>query len=67
MNITLTNDFHNTSATVRPVNGLISRRSFLRASKKLCGIDGCTCGIIRGQGNPFVAQYDSEGSQFIVE
>ena len=50
---TLTNDFHNTSATVRPVAitegrfaGMhkISRKTALRVRAELCGVSGCTCG-----------------------
>jgi len=51
--ITLTNDFHNTSASVQPVAitegrfaGLykISRKTALRLRSELCGVSGCTCG-----------------------
>jgi len=51
--ITLTNDFHNTSATIVPVpitdgrfKGLhkISRKTYLRVCHELCGINGCQCG-----------------------
>ena len=51
--ITLTNEFHNTSATVRPVAitegrfaGLhkVSRKTALRLRSELCGVSGCTCG-----------------------
>ena len=41
----LTNDFHNTSATVRVgKNGFMSPRTVKRVERELCGIDGCTCG-----------------------
>lgn len=51
--ITLTNEFHNTSANVRPVPvtegrfaGLhkISHKTAIRLRATLCGIAGCTCG-----------------------
>ena len=47
--VTLTNDYHNTSATVvamRQLNGTytISQRSARRARNRLCGSDTCTCG-----------------------
>jgi hypothetical protein len=51
--ITLTNDFHNSSAAVRPVAitegrfaGMhkISRKTALRLRSELCGVSGCTCG-----------------------
>jgi hypothetical protein len=47
--VELANDFHGTSATVR-VNsdGLISDRVCRRVHRDLCGIDGCTCGGVRG-------------------
>jgi len=52
--VTLTNDFHNSSSTVRllPCNDSryssenyrrISRRTAQRVERKLCGISGCTC------------------------
>lgn len=49
---TLTNDFHNTTATVRPVrikdgrySGLhkISRRTAIRLRSELCGVGDCVC------------------------
>ena len=47
--ITLTNNFHGTTATVRPIPerqgvGYISRRTVLRLRRALCGISGCMCG-----------------------
>lgn len=53
MQVTLTNSFHGTSATVRPVAikdgrfaGMhkISRKTALRLRSELCGSSGCTCG-----------------------
>lgn len=53
MQVTLTNSFHGTSVTVRPVAitegrfaGMhkISRRTALRLRGELCGCAGCTCG-----------------------
>jgi hypothetical protein len=53
MQVTITNDFHGTSATVRPVlietgrfAGMykISRRTALRLRTELCGSTGCTSG-----------------------
>lgn len=52
MQVTLTNDFHGTSATVRPVAitegrfaGMhkISRKTAMRLRAELC-VSGCTCG-----------------------
>jgi hypothetical protein len=63
--ITLSNDFHNTSAAVRPVEitsgrfvGLhkISRRTALRLRAALCGNAECTCGGTFGErGGPRLA------------
>lgn len=58
MKITLTNSFHGTSATVRPVAiaegrfaGLhkISRKTALRLRAELCGSADCTCGGTFGE------------------
>jgi hypothetical protein len=52
--ITLTNDFHNTEAKVRPIEikdgrFKISRKTALRLRRELCGVDGCTCGGTFGE------------------
>ena len=56
--ITLTNEFHNTEATVIPqliTEGRhkgyykISRKTALRLRNELCGIEGCTCGGTFGE------------------
>jgi hypothetical protein len=62
--ITLTNDFHNTSATVRPAPiadgryaGLhkISRRTTQRLQAELCGVAGCMCsGNFGERGGPLL-------------
>ena len=53
MQVTLTNDFHNTSAVVRPVaiadgrfagKHMITRKTAMRLRNALCGSAGCTCG-----------------------
>lgn len=53
MQVTLTNSFHGTSASVRPVAikggrfaGMhkISRKTALRLRAELCGSKNCTCG-----------------------
>ena len=53
MQVTLTNNFHNTSATVRPIPitegrfaGMhkISRKTALRLRRELCGSSDCTSG-----------------------
>lgn len=56
--ITLTNNFHNTEAKVRPIEikdgrfvgfDKISRKTALRLHRELCGIDGCVCGGTFGE------------------
>ena len=51
--VTLINDFHGTSANVRPIlikdgrfSGYhkISRKTAMRLRNELCGINGCVCG-----------------------
>ena len=49
MNLTLTNDFHNTEVTIRVTKlpHILTPSQRRRIWRKLCGIPGCTCGIIR--------------------
>lgn len=43
--ITLTNDFHNSEAHVRPNSlGRINPAQARRVARKLCGFKDCTCG-----------------------
>jgi hypothetical protein len=51
--ITLTNEFHNTEANVRPVEiaegrykgyHMVSKSTARRLRNTLCGVSGCTCG-----------------------
>ena len=51
MMITLSNDFHNTQATLRviPEGDLLSPSQQRRAEKALCGMADCTCGVVRGE------------------
>lgn len=52
--ITVTNDFHNTSATMRvrvaPIahHVIITQAQWERAMRKLCNIKECCCGQLRG-------------------
>jgi hypothetical protein len=51
--MTLTNDFHHTSAYVIPkvdVNGneYITKAQIRKVRSKLCGMRGCTCGDVAG-------------------
>jgi hypothetical protein len=41
--LTLTNDFHNTSVTLRVKGGHLSAGQVARARRELCGVDDCTC------------------------
>lgn len=59
--LTLTNDFHQTAATVHPIDGVISQRAYLAACVNLCGIKDCQCGSVRG------AQTDRHGYQVYLE
>ena len=43
--LTLTNDFHNSSATLRlSADNKATKSQNYRAARKLCGVSGCTCG-----------------------
>ena len=42
MLVTITNDFHNTSARVRV--GEMTLANAKKVADKLCGVNGCTCG-----------------------
>jgi hypothetical protein len=44
----LINEFHDTEAAVIVKNGILTSRQMDMACNKLCGIDGCCCGGIRG-------------------
>ena len=48
----LTNNFHNTSATVLPKSDgaalYITPAQIRRVRSRLCGINGCTCGDVAG-------------------
>ena len=46
--ITLRNDFHNTSVTLKMKSGFPSIYQIERSQKTLCGIAGCTCGDVIG-------------------
>ena len=50
MLVTLTNDFHGTSATVQvaPAGQQLSASQQRRVEKALCGMDDCLCGTLRG-------------------
>ncbi len=48
--ITLTNDYHNTSVTL--LNSTPCARTFAKINRELCGLSDCVCGIIRGKQTP---------------
>jgi hypothetical protein len=55
-NVKLTNDFHGTATTVRVAvldfgmhqEITLTRPQMIRAERKLCGVAGCTCGMVAG-------------------
>lgn len=69
--ITLTNDFHRTTTTVRlrPVGGhyVISKRAARDANRKLCGISGCCCGDTFGaRGGTILDLVSDDDASYIV-
>lgn len=47
--VTLSNDFHHSTVTVRvPADGVLSIGQSRRVYRELCGMSDCTCGGIRG-------------------
>ncbi len=42
--IVLSNDYHDTTVTLRPTDGLLRGAQLRRAWSALCGVAGCTCG-----------------------
>ena len=50
--ITLTNDFHNTSVTLRMKSAYPTKSQVKRAKNTLCGIKDCTCSGIMGMRGP---------------
>lgn len=63
MLITLRNDFHNSSVTIR-ANALphvITPSQEKRVLRALCGVTGCTCGGVRGP------QRGPEGQKIVVQ
>jgi hypothetical protein len=47
--ITLTNDFHGTSVTLRVNGDRLSAGQMRRMRRELCGMSDCCCGTIRGK------------------
>jgi hypothetical protein len=66
--ITLRNDFHGTEVNIRANDGdILSTYQMRRIEKKLCGMDECCCGIVRGpqrdkDGNPLELESLWDGS-----
>ena len=48
MLVTLRNEFHRTTTTIRPIDGRVSHRAGRNTWKHLCGVKGCVCGNILG-------------------
>jgi hypothetical protein len=46
--LTLSNDFHQTSVIVHPLNSHLSASQMRRVRRELCGMADCSCGGIRG-------------------
>ncbi len=65
--ITLRNDFHDTEATVIAVDGIINGRAMHRATRKLCGIDGCTCGGVRGYQDVLLEILNQDGDYAAID
>lgn len=64
--ITLKNDFHNSSISIRAELGQwLSKSQIARARKALCGITGCTCGGNLGERGKQSVQVDAEASDRI--
>ena len=73
---TLTNDFHNTEATIRPVaitSGrfaglhMVSRATLLRVKRKLCGMTGCCCGGQFGErGGAYLRVVNEDGDRNLI-
>lgn len=68
MSVTLRNDFHGSTATVRPdAAGRVSARAAKAALRKLCGMSDCECGGIRGRQDVIVdTDYDRDGAGWII-
>lgn len=70
MRITMTNSFHNTSATLDvPPTGRISGSVVRRVRRQLCGKSGCQCGGNFGErgGASLEVVGVIEGGGFVVE
>lgn len=62
MKITITNDFHNTAASLNiEIGKPLSASQIARARRTLCGIDGCTCGGNLGERGAQNVQIDVRG------
>ena len=62
----LTNNFHDTAAKIRASAGeTVSRRTYLRTMRELCGSDTCKCDGFRG-GRYRLDEADADGNRFVV-
>jgi hypothetical protein len=68
MRITLKNDYHGTETTVlTDSKGRIKATTIKQAEKKLCGMDDCRCGGIRGQQDHEIRQINSRGDFEVID
>lgn len=65
MQITLRNDYHNTTYSLR-VHGPLSPQQIIRCRKALCGVASCSCGGPLGERGPQPVQITMEGSTIIL-
>ena len=66
MKITITNDFHNTYATLSPRGNRLTASQIRRAKLKLCGIAGCTCSDFIGRRGEQPRPYPDEPTLLLV-
>lgn len=60
--LTILNDFHNTTAQVRPgLDGILSASQVLRVRRKLCGVSECRCGGTLGERGPRAVEIEPLG------
>jgi hypothetical protein len=65
--ITLTNDFHKTSITLKDKAGVLSATQVKKAKKTLCA-QGCTCSDFAGtRGNQFWGEGDERQQIWLSE
>jgi hypothetical protein len=64
---TFTNTFHATETTTRAnVGETVTRATYLRIVRALCGVSGCTCGAFRGSEYRLEPTDSTESSYTVV-